>query len=319
MMSTLGLFLKLHSMGIYAVGTIMSNRKGLSNMIKFTTHEAKTLSRGSLKMVKHAIEGTTDYMIALGWLDTKPVHMIATGVASSGALVLRRLKRGSQVALSACRPLILYHKYMGGVDNHDYMRMGQYSLQKSFQMRHWPKTMFLALLDLCLVNSYLLWKLIHKGTSKMCSREDFYLDLAEQMFCYNGFDTIIKTRSASGRSPAGTPRASTPSSNAIWGSFAGHCPAEFLVRPKRTRQKKKQMEAELYKYGSGGRNGLYRNCFVCQRIGSNRSLTKEYCDQCKVPVCSSRHIKTSKEGEAYVCWNELHLNEKICEAAKKKA
>ena len=64
MMSTLGLFLKLHSMGINAVGTIMSNRKGLSNMIKFTTHEAKTLSRGSLKMVRHAIEGTTDYMIA---------------------------------------------------------------------------------------------------------------------------------------------------------------------------------------------------------------------------------------------------------------
>ena len=106
--------------------------------------------------------------------------------------------------------------------------------------------------------------------------------------------------------------------SACWRGQLGHLWPR-TSGPKRTRLKKKQIEAELYKYGSGGRNGLYRNCFVCQRIGSNRSLTKEYCDQCKVPVCSSRHIKTSKEGEAYVCRNELHSNAKICEAAKKKA
>ena len=307
-------------MGINAVGTIMGNRKGLSNMIKFTPHEVKTLARGSLKMVKYVIEGTSQHMLAMGWLDTKPVYMISTGVASTAALVLRRLKRGAQVALSACRSLTLYHKYMGGVDTHDYMRMGRYSLQKSFQMRHWPKTMFLSLLDLCLVNAYVLWKLIHTGTPNMRSREDFYLDLAEQMYCYTGFDTIPKTRSAKSSTPIGTPKLATPTnkSASIRCTFDGHCAVEYVARPKLTRQNKKKVESESYKYGSGGRNGLYRNCFVCQKIGQKRALTKEYCDQCMVAVCSSRHIKTSKDGEGYVCWNELHSNEKIVGAVAKK-
>ena len=112
---------------------------------------------------------------------------------------------------------------------------------------------------------------------------------------------------------------STPmTQGSIRGTYAGHCSVEFQAKPKITRQNKKQIEAESYKYGSGGRNAQYRNCFVCQRIGTNRSLTKEYCDICKVPVCSSRHLKTSKDGDAYICWNELHTNENVIEAARKK-
>ncbi len=42
--------MKLHQMGINAVGTIMSNRKGLTNLVKFTAHEMKTSKRGALKM-----------------------------------------------------------------------------------------------------------------------------------------------------------------------------------------------------------------------------------------------------------------------------
>ncbi len=315
--------MKLHQMGINAVGTIMSNRKGLTNLVKFTTHDIKTSNRGALKMCKCDIVGSSNPMLAIGWIDTKPVYMIATGVASTAALVLRRLKGGSQQALPACRPLVLYHKYMGGVDNHDYMRMGRYSLQKSFQMRHWPKTMFLSLIDLCLVNAYVLWKLIHNGTSMMRSREDFYQDLAEEMYNYSGFSNIINTRSTAVSTPRKTPSKNVPSTpktqGSIRGTYAGHCSVEFEAKPKITRHNKKQIEDEWYKYGSGGRNGQYRNCFVCQRIGTKRSLTKEYCDECKLPVCSSRHLKTSKDGDAYICWNELHTNECVIEAARKKS
>ena len=46
--------MKLHQMGINAVGTIMSNRNDLTNLIKFTAHDIKTSKRGALKMCKCA-------------------------------------------------------------------------------------------------------------------------------------------------------------------------------------------------------------------------------------------------------------------------
>ena len=157
--TSVGLFLKLKELGINAVGTIMGNRKGFSSLVKFNSHEVKTEPRGSLKMMRHQIEGTTENILSIGWLDTKPVYLIATGVASTGCHIVRRLKRGVNKVLSACRPIQLYQQYMGGVDTHDYMRMGTYSLQKTYKMRYWPKTMFLALMDLVLVNLYIIWNL----------------------------------------------------------------------------------------------------------------------------------------------------------------
>ena len=155
--TSVGLFLNLKDMGINAVGTIMGNRKGFSNLVKFNTHEVKTLGRGSLKMMKHEIEGTSEHILSIGWLDTKPIYMVATGIASTGCHVIRRLKKGMTKVLIAYRPLQLYHQYMGGVDTNDYMRMGSYSLQRTYKMRYWPKTMFLALMDLVLVNIYIIY------------------------------------------------------------------------------------------------------------------------------------------------------------------
>ena len=92
--TTMGIFLKLKSLGINAVGAIMNNRRGFSNLVKFSSAEAKTLERGSLKMAKNPIEGTTDQIISIGWLDTKPVYMVAIGIASAGEHVVRRLRGG---------------------------------------------------------------------------------------------------------------------------------------------------------------------------------------------------------------------------------
>ena len=47
--TSVGLFVKLKDMGINAVGTIMGNRKGFSNLVKFNTHEVRTLARGTLE------------------------------------------------------------------------------------------------------------------------------------------------------------------------------------------------------------------------------------------------------------------------------
>ena len=275
--TSVGLFLKLKQMGINAVGTIMSNRKGFSHLVKFTSHEERTCERGSLKMAKSLITGTTDHILAIGWLDTKPVYMIATGVASAGEHVVRRLRQGAHKILTACRALKLYHKYMGGVDTHDYMRMGAYSLQKSYHVNYWPKTMFLAILDLVLVNIYILWKFFHDGTPQMMTREDFYLLLAEEMFFYTGFEDVVRTRSKPVRPPS--PAVVTPRSKKGGYTrelnpqgFPGHERVPYQTMPKQTRHNSKMIKEDDYKWGRGGRNNTYRHCYVCQRIGANAMI-----------------------------------------------
>ena len=105
--TSVGLFLKLKQMGINAVGTIISNPNEFSHLVKFTSHEERTCERGSLKMAKSIISGTTDHILAIRWLDTKPVYMVATGVVSAGEHVVRRLRQGAHKILTACMILKL--------------------------------------------------------------------------------------------------------------------------------------------------------------------------------------------------------------------
>lgn len=320
--TSVGLFLKLKELGINAVGTIMGNRKGFSSLVKFNSHEVKTEPRGSLKMMRHQIEGTTENILSIGWLDTKPVYLIATGVASTGCHIVRRLKRGVNKVLSACRPIQLYQQYMGGVDTHDYMRMGTYSLQKTYKMRYWPKTMFLALMDLVLVNLYIIWKLIHLKTPKMKTREDFYSYLAEEMHFYKGFDPVPLTRAASKStmtaSPAVTPKGKRDREVAPC-DFEGHDPAKLLPKQKiaKTRANAKMLQYESYKYGNSGSGFKYRRCFICTRMGRKRYDTAHYCTNCRVPVCRDV-IRYDRDNIRFNCWNELHCNPKFRRLLEKR-
>jgi hypothetical protein len=45
--------------------------------------EVSTLKRGSLRMAKHKIQNTEDYLVAMSWMDSKPVHMLSTGVKNT--------------------------------------------------------------------------------------------------------------------------------------------------------------------------------------------------------------------------------------------
>ena len=125
------LFLRLKELKINAVGTIIPNRRGYTDLVKMDKSEVSTVKRGSLRMAKHKIADCNDYLVAMSWMDSKPVHLLSTGVRNSIDYVSRRLKRGELVTLPACTPLTMYHKNMGGVDTHDYMRMSDYSMQST--------------------------------------------------------------------------------------------------------------------------------------------------------------------------------------------
>ncbi|KAE9050313.1 hypothetical protein PR001_g2515 [Phytophthora rubi] len=51
-----------------------------------------------------------------------------------------------------------YHRWMGGVDVHDQLRLQRYSLQLAVTFRKYYKTVFLGLVDMALVNAFIVFR-----------------------------------------------------------------------------------------------------------------------------------------------------------------
>jgi hypothetical protein len=78
--------IKLRENGVFCRGIIRSNRKFVPKSIFFTPTEARTLPRGT-----HRIAVNNEHQIvAVGWLDNKPVHFISTSDTSEIVEVKRR-------------------------------------------------------------------------------------------------------------------------------------------------------------------------------------------------------------------------------------
>ena len=84
-------FAELPKNGMFARGTCRPNRKHFPEVVTFTKAEAKAVGRGIVKVAsnrKHA-------MVAMGWVDGNPVHLLTTADGTKGSAVKRRI--GSQV------------------------------------------------------------------------------------------------------------------------------------------------------------------------------------------------------------------------------
>ena len=94
------------------------------------------------------------------WLDNKPVSIMFTNVQPGEEGVVRRMQRDT-TALEVPAPasIISYNKWMGGVDKGDQIRQYYHFRLKS---RKFYKYIFWFLIDVCIVNSYIL----HKHYSK---------------------------------------------------------------------------------------------------------------------------------------------------------
>ena len=62
-------------------------------------------------------------MIALSWMDNRPVYFLASQVSTKITTIERREKTG-EVTVVPCPQLVVeYQKWMGGVDKHDQLRI----------------------------------------------------------------------------------------------------------------------------------------------------------------------------------------------------
>jgi hypothetical protein len=168
--------MKLRQNGIFCRGTIRSNRKFLPKLILFNPSETRAMARGA-----HCIAVNADHqMLAIGWLNNKPVHFVST--ADTTEIVHVQRKCGSEkIQVSAPMAVANYNKYMGGVDRHDRLH-STFSLCKRLKFKKYYVKLLLFLVDIGLSNAWAYYKLSNEDKCKKeGARADFFQVIAECM------------------------------------------------------------------------------------------------------------------------------------------
>ena len=148
------LFKDLYARGVGATGTIRDNRRDFPANMKDSKAWAKGKNRGSVRW------GRDPPCLALQWLDNKVVSMLTTiDNANVKSQANRKLKsdRGEYSSIAVPQPGVIsnYNKFMNAVDRSDQI-LGTNSVHR--KCVRWWKTLFFHLIDIALVNSYILFQ-----------------------------------------------------------------------------------------------------------------------------------------------------------------
>ncbi|XP_047124186.2 piggyBac transposable element-derived protein 1-like [Hydra vulgaris] len=168
--STLPLMIYLYSRGIYSLGTVRANR--IANCKLPTDKEVAKKPRGFLTEYVGSRYGV-DLSTTL-WKDNKGVRLASTYVGvlpfkneSNNTLKASRYDRAQKKRIEIDCPNIIreYNAHMGGVDLTDDL-LGRYHIR--MKTVKWTSRFFYHVLDLAMINAYLLHKRINRQ-NKACN------------------------------------------------------------------------------------------------------------------------------------------------------
>lgn len=164
----------LRQQDIYACGTVRSNSKGLPPFMKKDAKTEKSMNRGEFQFqVKNGIA-------AVKWKDNKAVNFLSSAHSPrQTSTVLRRLRNGKRIEVPCPQVVKVYNRAMGGVDKFDQLHERYAVGRKSMK---WWHRIFYYLVDLAIVNSFVLWKM--QQPVQMQSKTDqltYRLKLARQL------------------------------------------------------------------------------------------------------------------------------------------
>lgn len=229
---------------IYSCGTIRANKKNLPAFIKKTKESKKvekTMKRGEFQFA------AKKRIAVVKWMDRKAVNFISTiDSPQQTSTVERRLRNGTKITVHCPKVVETYNKYMGGVDRFDQL-LERYAIGR--RSIKWWHRIFYYLLDMAIVNSYVLWKL-RQPDPKKCHQLTFRIKLARQLI--SGFSS----RKAVGRPP---------------NFFKSPVPAEVRLSNVGCHFPKK--------------NSNRRRCKFCSVKTKKEQRTYFTCSFCRVPLC----------------------------------
>lgn len=232
------LFAVLKLPGHRACGTVRTNCRGIPLEIK-----QSNLDKGEVVVVD-----TEQDLMVLKWMDKRPVTMLSTHHNDSMVSKQRQTRHEPGGTEIIQKPAIVeqYNKFMGGVDKCDQL-LSYYGF--THRTLKWWRRAFFHLLDVAVVNSYILYQLSHQ--SKHLTHEQYRIALAKELLCTSTSGV------AHGRQPAQLP----PSSRLHERHF-----------PARTDE-------------TSGTPSQW-HCVVCSnKKGRGRKTTTYKCKQCNVPMC----------------------------------
>ena len=148
----------------YAVGTVRLSRKNMP----------KRFPGRKLKKNEYTSQNANRIM-ALIWRDKKEVKMLSTKHTSEMVVTGKRDREGNLITKPAC--VVAYNKGMGGVDRSDQISATCRSVRKHTK---WYKKLFFYIIDIAIVNSFLLFKKLHADMRRNTLTE-FKVELARQL------------------------------------------------------------------------------------------------------------------------------------------
>lgn len=233
---------------IHTVGTLRSNRGEPLEVRK----PPASMKPGDV------IARDNGKVMVLAWKDKRVVKAISTKHDNSMEIVQRWKKKGKgekeEVEKPSC--IVAYNSKMSGVDHVDQMLAYYPCTRKSIK---WTKKVFFYLTQICVHNSYVLYKSMCKN--KKMRLYDFQKKIAESLCGVDDTDSSDSDSDAY-EPPAKSPR-SDPRSR-LKGGFRKH---ELAVYPATEKTKHPQ-----------------RECRVCSR-NKTRKQTRYHCRGCNVPLC----------------------------------
>ena len=162
--SSVQLLLNLAKDGIYACGTLRSNRvgfpvdliqhvqKGLTSRGDYITRQCK--SAQSPNWVRNNKQSSR--LAVSVWQDNRPVVVVATNCDPTQTTHVQRYQKdGTRSSVPCPSSIALYNKYMSGVDHNDQLR-GYYSVRTKGKKCY--KYIWWFLFDVALTNMYILAK-----------------------------------------------------------------------------------------------------------------------------------------------------------------
>jgi len=166
--STVSLFEELLQQKIYACGTTRMDRRGFPETLKSVVME----ERGQRELCQRG------NLTATVWRDKKVVKMLSTmSNPLTTQSVERKQKDGSKVMVPCPDAVVVYNKFMGGVDKGDQLRH-YYHIRTKCVKNY--KYIFWFLLDMVITNAHIISHFSPVITSER-SLKAFRLTLAEQL------------------------------------------------------------------------------------------------------------------------------------------
>ncbi|GMF32459.1 unnamed protein product [Phytophthora fragariaefolia] len=143
--------IQLLARGVYTLGTILANKAGYCTEIKEKNRSRPaSIPRGTTRF---AVNKAVPAVTAAVWWDNKPVQFLSTGGGREMVTC-----RGDKVTVPCPSMIRDYHRWMRGVDVHDQLRLQRFSLQLAVTFRKYYKTVFLGLVDMALVNAFIVFR-----------------------------------------------------------------------------------------------------------------------------------------------------------------